>query len=56
MIAFPIKVAPKNTHKLTPKCPHKMPAKSNKGFGILAHIKIVTKPCFFKDFAIKFFA
>jgi hypothetical protein len=34
IIAFPIKVAPKNVLNGIPKCPHVIPAKSNKGFGI----------------------
>jgi hypothetical protein len=32
-IAFPMKVAPKNTVNGTKKWPHKKPARSNKGFG-----------------------
>lgn len=32
-IALPMKVAPKNTPKGTRKCPHKNPARSNRGFG-----------------------
>lgn len=32
--AFPIKVAPKKVQKGTRKCPHVIPARSNRGFGI----------------------
>ena len=34
MMAFPIRVAPKNVQNGTRKCPHVMPAKSNSGLGI----------------------
>lgn len=34
IIAFPIRVAPKKVQKGTRKCPHVIPARSNKGFGI----------------------
>lgn len=34
MIAFPIKVAPKKVQNGTRKCPHVIPARSNRGFGI----------------------
>jgi hypothetical protein len=34
MIAFPIRVAPKKVQKGTRKCPHVIPARSNRGFGI----------------------
>jgi len=46
IIAFPIKVAVKNFLKGILKWPHVIPAKSNKGFGIEAHNKIVIKPYF----------
>jgi len=32
--AFPIRVAPKKVQKGTRKCPHVIPARSNRGFGI----------------------
>lgn len=34
MTAFPMSVAPKKVQKGTKKCPHVIPARSNKGFGI----------------------
>ena len=34
IIAFPIRVAPKKVQKGTRKCPHVIPARSNRGFGI----------------------
>lgn len=34
MIALPMKAAPKNTLKGIRKCPHRKPARSNRGFGI----------------------
>ena len=33
-IAFPINVAPKNVQNGTRKCPHVIPARSNRGLGI----------------------
>jgi hypothetical protein len=33
MMAFPIKVAKKNSQKGTPNCPHIIPARSKSGFG-----------------------
>jgi len=33
-IAFPIKVARKKVEKGIKKCPHEIPARSNKGLGI----------------------
>lgn len=45
-MAFPINVAEKNVRKGTMKCPHVMPAKSNKGLGIyIIMIKIRRKYC-----------
>lgn len=43
MMAFPIKVAKKNSQKGMPNCPHIIPARSNSGFGTEARIKIVMK-------------
>ena len=47
MIALPTKVAEKNVLKGMRKCPHVIPAKSNKGLGIDAHAKMVAKPYFY---------
>ena len=46
MIAFPIAVAEKNVRKGIKKCPHVIPAKSNKGLGIEAQSKTVINACF----------
>ena len=46
MIAFPIKVAPKNVLKGIRKCPLVIPAKSKSGFGIEAQAKIAQNPYF----------
>lgn len=43
-----MKVAEKNFLKGILKWPHVIPAKSNKGFGMEAHNKIVIKPYFCK--------
>jgi len=40
IIAFPIKVARKNSQNGMPNCPHMMPARSNKGFGTWNKISI----------------
>lgn len=34
MTAFPMSVAPKKVQNGTKKCPHVIPARSNRGFGI----------------------
>ncbi len=47
MIALPIKVGMKNFLKGIRKCPHVIPAKSNKGFGMEAHNSIVMNPYFY---------
>lgn len=44
MIALPMNVGTKNFLNGILKCPHVIPAKSNNGFGIDAHNKIVMKP------------
>jgi hypothetical protein len=46
-MALPIKVGIKNFLNGILKCPHVIPAKSNKGFGIEALNKIVMKPYFY---------
>lgn len=46
MIALPIKVGTKNFLKGILKCPQVIPAKSNKGFGMEAHNKMVMNPYF----------
>ena len=43
---FPILVAIKKVAKEIPNVPQVIPAKSNKGLGILAHNKTVIKPYF----------
>lgn len=56
MIALPIKVGMKNFLIGILKWPHVIPAKSNKGFGIDAHTKIVMKPYFSMFSKINIFA
>jgi len=46
IIDFPIAVAPKKVMKGIPKVPQVIPARSNKGLGIEAHIKTVKNPYF----------
>ena len=43
IIAFPIRVAPKKVQKGTRKCPHVIPARSNRGFGICLKNKQTNK-------------
>jgi len=50
MNAFPITVAPKKVQNDIKKCPQVMPAKSNKGLGMLAHNNTV-KNAFFYNFS-----
>lgn len=51
-----MKVGIKNFLKGILKCPHVIPAKSNKGFGIEAHNRIVIKPYFYILSKMKIFA
>lgn len=46
IIALPIKVAVKNFLNGILKCPHVIPAKSKRGFGIDAQARIVMNPYF----------
>jgi hypothetical protein len=48
IIAFPMKVAPKNVLKGIRKCPQVIPARSKSGLGIEAHAKIAQNPYFYK--------
>jgi len=48
IIAFPMKVAPKNVLKGILKCPQVIPARSNRGLGIEAQAKIAQNPYFYK--------
>ena len=45
---LPINVAEKNVLRGIPKWPHANPAKSKKGFGTEAKMRIVINPYFFK--------
>ena len=56
IIAFPINVAVKNFRKEIRKCPHVMPARSKRGFGIDAHKRIVMNPYLYKLSKITIFA
>ena len=56
MIAFPMKVGIKNFLNGILKCPHVIPAKSNKGLGIEALNNIVMKPYFYMLSKIIIFA
>lgn len=46
-MALPMKVAEKKVLKGIRKCPQVIPARSNKGFGMEAHTKIVQNPYFY---------
>ena len=41
IIAFPINVARKNSQNGIPNCPHIMPARSNRGFGIWKKLELI---------------
>ena len=43
---LPMRVAPKKVQKGMRKCPHVMPARSNRGLGMLAQARIPKKPTF----------
>jgi len=47
-MALPMNVAPKKTENGTRKCPHRKPARSNKGFGIEARSMMVMNAFFYK--------
>lgn len=55
IIDFPSAVAEKKVRNGIPKCPHVIPAKSNKGLGIEAHNTTVINPNFFKLLYIIYF-